>query len=180
MTWWSPRDDRSGAPRDTTWRSRIPPMAWTSSDMEGHDRASLWPSDRHLVGSPSPAVHLWRSRWRLLRTIWSVHLAMTSPPSDVDRVVLVSAKIRRSRRVHVAKGKPWDHFTYSGISARVIISDRVDSSPRDLGRSSRIRRSSSCHASCKTKIVWEHSPTRKKLRGKTRLNSGAVIDISQF
>ena len=33
-------------------------------------------------------------------------------PSDGDRVVLVSTKIGRSRRVHVAKGKPCDHFTY--------------------------------------------------------------------
>ena len=32
-------------------------------------------------------------------------------PSDEDRVVLVSTKIGRSRRVHVAKGKPCDHST---------------------------------------------------------------------
>ena len=32
--------------------------------------------------------------------------------SDGDRVVLVPTKIGRSRRVHVAKGKPCDPFTY--------------------------------------------------------------------
>ena len=81
----------------------------------------------------------------------SVHLAMPSPPSDGDRVVFVSTKIERSRRFHVAKGKPLDHFTYTVFSARVVIIDRVESGPRDLCRFDRIQRLSRRRVSCKKK-----------------------------
>ena len=31
---------------------------WTSGEVDGHDRASPWPSDRDREESPPPAVHL--------------------------------------------------------------------------------------------------------------------------
>ena len=36
----------------------LAPLDITSSDMDGHDCASPWPSDRDREGSQSPAVHL--------------------------------------------------------------------------------------------------------------------------
>ena len=54
----------------------------------------------------------------------------------------------------------------------------MDSGRRDHSRPDRIRRPVSCHASCTGKIVWEHSPTRRKYREKSRLNRGAPFLFS--
>ena len=54
----------------------------------------------------------------------------------------------------------------------------MDSGPRDLRRSDPIRRPPSCHVACKVRTVWEHSPTWKKERGRTRLNRGEDSPIN--
>ena len=79
---------------------------------------------------------------------------------------------------HVSEGEPLIIFTYSLNLARVWFNDRVDSGPRDLDRSARIQRSSRCHVSCKTKIVWEHSPTQIKRRERLRINRGKDSPIN--
>ena len=62
--------------------------------------------------------------------------------------------------------------------AHALIGDRVDSGPRDHRRSDRIRRPVSCHASCTGKIVWEHSPTRRKETKMMRINRGENSPIN--
>ena len=49
----------------------------------------------------------------------------------------------------------------------------MDSGPRDHRRSTRIQRSSRCHASCKKDTVLEHSPTWRKYVDILRLNREA-------
>ena len=67
---------------------------------------------------------------------------------DRDRDALRSMKIQRSSIVHVSQGKPsiLIHFLFL---ARVVISDRMDSGPRDRSRLDRIQHLARRHVSCK-------------------------------
>ena len=81
---------------------------------------------------------------------------------DRDRDAVRSMKIQCSSIVHVSQGKPSILIHLLSFLACVVISDRVDSGPRDQGfpPGSDARRVTTSPAI--NKIVWEHSPTRKK------------------
>ena len=78
----------------------------------------------------------------------------------------------------MARGKSSDPLHLLSLFRTCFDEDRVDSGPRDLVRSACIQRSSRCHVSCKTKIVWEHSPTRIKRRKRLRINREKLSPIN--
>ena len=78
----------------------------------------------------------------------------------------------------MARGKSSDPLHLLSFFRTCFDEDRVDSGPRDLGRSACIQRSSRCHVSCKTKVVWEHSPTWIKRRERLRINRGKDSPIN--
>ena len=113
-------------PRQISSRSRLDRAA--ISVRSGRDRGVL-PHAADAVGSESNAPPIFTNRdspGRQIGILRSRDVAVGSMkpgrldgldcaitwPSDGDRVVLVSTKIGCSRCVHVAKGKPCDHFTY--------------------------------------------------------------------
>ena len=68
----------------------------------------------------------------------------------------------------------------SGVSLKRFFStcfdeDRVDSGPRDRRPLREIQRTPCLHVTCKTEIVWEHSPTRRKYWEILHLNRAAPL-----
>ena len=53
---------------------------------------------------------------------------------DRDHDAIRSMRIQRSRKLHMAAGKHPIASTESGLPARVLIGDRVESGPRDRSR----------------------------------------------
>ena len=71
---------------------------------------------------------------------------------DRDHDAVRSMKIQCSSIVHVSQGMPLILIHLLSFLARVVITDRVDSGPRDLRRFDRIQRPISCHITCV--IAW--------------------------
>ena len=81
---------------------------------------------------------------------------------DRDPDAVRSMNIQRSSIVHVSQGKQSILIHLLSFLARVVITDRVESGPRDRGFPPRSDARRVATSPAINKIVWEHSPTRKK------------------
>ena len=178
--------------RPRTSVDRAPDSPELPIDDRGIDSTRKDPRSR--LDRAAIAVRSDRDRGVLPRVAYAVGLKSDAPDSREDRekpdfTIAVGSGLRgksiasrpsRQRSDAIGsstwrKVSPLIASLTRSFYARALISDRVDSGPRNLFRSARIQRSSHRHASCKTETVWEHSPTRRKYGDILRLNRGAPL-----
>ena len=67
-----------------------------------------------------------------------------------------------------------DHVHLNPFKRTWLIDDRVDSTSMRWMLCDRVRRTSFRHVSCKERVPWEHSPSRKKKREMSSIKGGAA------